>query len=96
MDDEYNSDKKPFVNYGVTEDPDKPISLKITMDERVWLVDAKRLIRQTKTSTALKQLARIGYEQVLLDTKIKVILDTVLGNVKRNDRTGVTESEYEL
>jgi len=61
-----------------------------------WFEQAKRLIQQPKNSTALKQLAKLGYVHVLQDKKIMEMLDIVINNFRRNQRTGVTESEFKV
>lgn len=88
-------EKKPFVRYNIDSDNDT-FTVRITENDKEWFVEAKKLIKQPKNSTALKQLAEIGFRHVLHDEKIKQILDTVLNNSRRNQRTGVTESEYNI
>jgi len=69
---------------------------RITKEDAVWFEHAKRLIQQPKNSTAMKQLARLAYEYVLHDDKILRMLDTVMNNYRRNQRTGTTESEFKI
>ena len=87
--------KKPFVDYGKNT-PNAPIAVKLSTDERVWLKEAMLLLRQPKVSTALKQLARIGYAQVILDKKTSWILDMVFNNDRRNNRNGIVDVEAEI
>lgn len=75
---------------------DKKFSVRIMPDEVGWFEHGKRIMQQPKNSTALKQLAKIGYELVIHDKKIMELLDTVINNSRRNQRTGVTESEFKI
>lgn len=75
---------------------DITFTTRITNDDLIWFEHAKRLIQQPKNSTAMKQLARLAYEYVLHDKKIMQMLDTVINNYRRNQRTGVTEGEFKI
>ena len=89
-------DAPPFVLNVQEEERIKTFTVRVTDDLKEWFVDAKKTIRQPKNGTAIKQLAYIGYMQVLHDEKIKAILDTVTHNSKLNIISGVTEKEYEI
>lgn len=70
-------------------DKSETFTIRINTDERRQLDEAKRFIQQTKDSTALKQLAWIGLRRVLHDAETHYLLDVVLNNRRRNERTGV-------
>jgi len=75
---------------------DIKFSVRITPEEKDWFQDGKLILRQPKNSTAMKQLAKIGYDQVIHDKKTRDLLNTVINNSRRNQRTGVTESEFNI
>ena len=69
---------------------------RLSAEDLKWFEHAKRLIQQPKNSTAMKQLAKLGYSHVLHDKKIMELLETVVNNFRKNQRTGVTESEFKI
>lgn len=92
---EYNIEKKPFVKYREEENKDI-FTIRLVEEDKKWFEDAKRMIQQPKNSTALKQLAKLGYVFVLHDQKVKDLLVTVIENTRKNKRIGITESEYDI
>ena len=87
---------KPFVNYVDSDDKDfkKPIlSVRLNKEEYLDLQEAKKILQQSKDSTALKQLAKIGMFNVLHDEKMKHLLGTVFGNRRKNERIGLVDFE---
>ena len=80
------------------EDSEKQLvmSLKLNDEEKAWLMEGAKTIRQSKLSTALKQLAKIGYSKVVLDKETNTILDTIFENSRRNERMGINDVETEL
>lgn len=93
---EYNIEKKPFTKYKLDEENKDVFTIRLVEEDKKWFEDAKRLIQQPKNSTALKQLAKLGYEFVLHDQKVKDLLSTVIENTRKNKRVGITESEYNI
>ena len=91
-------EKTKFVNYTLEEErnPDKDVvfSTRLNNTDKNWFLPAKRYLKQPKNSTAMKQLAEIGAIIVLHDPKMAKIIDVVLNNSRRNERTGVSENEY--
>ena len=67
-------------------------TVRLNPDERTQLEEDKRFLEQTKDSTAMKQLARIG-SIVIHDKKIAAILGVVMGNQRRNKRLGIVDFE---
>lgn len=59
---------------------------------REELEACKPILNQTRDTTALKQLARIG-AFVIHDKKMKVILDIVIHNKRKNKRSGIIDYE---
>lgn len=68
------------------------INVRMNKEDRAKLELAKKTMRQPKDSSALKQLAWIGYN-VIHEEKTKEILDIIFENSRRNKRTGLTEFE---
>lgn len=64
--------------------------VRFNKEERHMLESGKKLINQSKDSTALKQLATIG-AIVLHDKKMVSIIDIVFNNSRKNKRTGIGE-----
>lgn len=72
------------------------MSLKYNDKEKDWLLKGATALRQSKLSTAIKQLAYIGYTKVVLDKETKHIIDFIFENSRRNDRMGIDDVELEL
>jgi methylphosphotriester-DNA--protein-cysteine methyltransferase len=90
--------KKPFVNYTLEEEKN-PLDITFTVritPKDTWFNEAKKLINQPKNSTALKQLAEIGFENVAHDRLISKIFNIIKDNLRRNERIGVAESDYKI
>ncbi len=89
-------EKKPFTQYNLDDEnneKDKKIkedtfTIKMNPKERKDFEEGKRLILQSKDSTAMKQLAKVGTE-VLLSKKQKLIDDIILNNYRKNIRMNV-------
>lgn len=87
---------KPFVKYKDEEEEDfkKPIlSVRLNKEEFQDLQVAKKIIQQSKDSTALKQLAKVGMYNVIHDDKMKHLLSTIFGNRRKNERIGIVDFE---
>lgn len=80
---------EPFTRYHEDKQIDS-FSVRLNADERKQLEADKELLQQSKDSTALKQLAELGHV-VLHDGKIGHYLRTVLGNVRKNRRLGISD-----
>ncbi len=93
-------EKQPFRRYKLDQERDKadeqPFTLRLTDKDKVWFNSARKAIKQPKRSTAMKQLAEIGAMIVLHDQKIAKILEVVGGNLYRNERVGIPDSEFEM
>lgn len=92
-----NIEKQPFQNYRLDEekvyDKFETISLKLNKEERLKLNEAKKLLQQEKDSTCIKQVFEIGLAYVILDPKIKILIETISNNKRRNQRMGIVEVE---
>jgi hypothetical protein len=87
-------EQKPFVRYNIKDDKDFEVfTVKMNSDEMSWLMDGAIRLRQPKKSTALKQLAEIGYAKVLQDEKV---LESLANNARKNRRLGVDEMEQDI
>jgi hypothetical protein len=64
------------------------IKVKLNEDEKAWLKVGMETIKQIKISTALKQLAKIGYAEVAQNQKIKLFSETLCENLRRNKERG--------
>lgn len=85
--------KQRFRRYNLEREDDN-FTIRLTEKDKVWFLPAKTFIKQPKRSTAMKQLAEIGAMVVLHDRKTSKILDVIGGNMRRNDRLGIPESEF--
>ena len=83
--------QEPFVRYHEEKQVDS-FAIRLSKDgsERELLEKAKKILEQTKDSTAIKQLAWIGAE-VILDQKIKRLIDNVTNNRRKNKRLGIID-----
>lgn len=84
----------PFRKYNLDEENKKvdSFTVKLNKEERLEFEQWKIAIQQTKDSSALKQLARIGSE-VILDNKTKAITTTILNNYRKNKRLNIVDFE---
>lgn len=71
-------------------------SIKLNDQEMDWLMKGAEVIRQPKLSTALKQLAYIGYTKVVLDSETHAIIDYIFNNSRKNERLGIGDIGEEL
>jgi len=83
---------KPFTPYKLEEDrkggKGRTFTIWMSDEEYAWLQDQKKLIRQPKDSTALKQLARIG-ANMLGRPEMTYAIDTLFKNNRKNERLGI-------
>ena len=86
--------QEPFIRYHEKKKVDT-ISVKLNAQERAMIQDSKQILEQAKDSTVLKQLARIGYESITRDSTGR-ILRILFKNKRKNKRTGVPESEFQI
>jgi len=88
--------KVPFRNYTLDEDKkDKGfviITLKLNAIEQAQLIKDKKILEQTKSSTAIKQLWKIG-SKVMFQDKTREIIETIKGNIRKNKRSNVVDFE---
>lgn len=86
--------KEPFRKYHLDEEGKKidTFSVRLNEEERELLERSKKVIEQTKDSTAIKQLAFIG-AKVILEEKTSYILNTVIGNKRKNKRLNIVDFE---
>ncbi len=84
--------QEAFRSYNLEEEGKSKdtFTIRLNPEERKQLNEDKELLQQSKDSTALKQLARIG-SIVLHSQKIAAILEVVTGNKRRNKRLGVVD-----
>lgn len=73
-------------------DISKVIPVRLNTEERTRLNASKKILQQSKDSTALKKLADIGYI-VLHDQQTGKIIKSIFDNKRRNERSGVGEVE---
>ena len=86
--------QKPFVKYKLDEEKDnekrETFTVSLNKAERQELEDDKKILQQSKDSTAIKQMWRIG-RIVLHDDMTGKILKEILQNRNRNKRLGIVE-----
>jgi len=82
----------PFVKQHLEEEGKKldTFTIWLNSDDREMLDKAKKLMHQTKDSTAVKTLAWIG-AKTLGDQKVEYILDIVMSNKRKNKRLGIVD-----
>ena len=89
-------EKQPFRNYTLDEDKQEKgyivLTLKLNLEEQAQLIKDKKIIEQTKSGTAIKQLWKIG-SKVLHDQKMIQIIETIIGNRRKNKRGNVADFE---
>lgn len=84
-------EQKPFIRYNEEKIADT-FTIKLNDVERKEFEEFKKILEQSKDSTAMKQLAWIG-AKVLLDSKTSYILKVVFDNKRKNKRIGILEFE---
>ena len=83
-----------FTKYHLDEENKKldAFTIRLNIEEREILNRSKKILEQTKDSTAIKQLAFIG-AKVLHEQKTAYILGTVFRNKRNNKRLNIVEFE---
>ena len=88
--------KKAFRSYTLDEDKqDKGfvvITLKLNAEEQAQLIQDKKLLEQTKSGTAIKQLWKIG-SKVVFQEKTREVIEIVKGNIRKNKRSNIVDFE---
>ena len=82
----------PFTRYHDEKKVDS-FSVRFNEEERNQFEIAKKVIEQVKDSTALKQFAQIGMNNVLHDKKTALLLGVLFKNKRNNKRLGVPDFE---
>jgi len=86
--------QEPFIRYHLEKKEDT-FSVKINPEERAIIQHAKKILRQPKDSTVLKQLAKIGYKSITRP-EIEEIINILFNNDRKNTRLGIPETEFEI
>jgi len=81
--------QEPFVRYNEEKVADN-FTVRLNAEERVALDEAKKILHQSKDSTAIKQLAMIG-TKTIQDQKMLQFLEVVLNNYRKNKRLGIVD-----
>jgi len=86
--------KEPFRKMHLDEEGKQQdvFTIRLNKEERELLDKCKKILEQSKDSTAFKQLANIG-TNVIHDKLMGGILVTVFKNKQRNKRHGIVEFE---
>jgi len=84
-------EKEPFVKYNL-EDAIDTFTIRLNKMERARFEDDKKIIEQSKDSTAMKQLALIG-SIVLRDDLMRSLFGVVFENKRKNARLGIVDFE---
>ena len=87
--------RPPFSGTKLEEEknPDELIfTVRLNTKEKAWLQEGKKIIQQQKDSSALKQLAEIGFKCVTTPEN-KLLLELIFNNKRKNQRTGLSEFE---
>lgn len=84
----------PFEpQYLEEEREEKPdvFTIRLNKDQREEFNQAKKVIEQSKDSTAMKQLAWIGIANVIHDKKTALILGSLFKNKRNNKRNNIVD-----
>lgn len=84
-------EKEPFVRYNEEKKADT-FTVWLSVEDRKILEDAKKILEQSKDSTALKQLAWIG-AKTIGSPQTAELLGIVFKNKQKNKRTGIVDFE---
>lgn len=76
-------------------DKRRVLTLSLNVEEYNLLVEDMRLLEQSKDSTALKQLWKVG-RAVLHDPETGLIIRSIFHNLRKNKRMGIQNVEAEL
>lgn len=83
-------EKEPFRRYTEGEKPKQDsFTIWLNEEERKELEYCKNIIQQPKDSTALKQLAHIGYLKLIGDHSFRWLLGQFSRNVYNNRKLGI-------
>lgn len=88
-------EKTPFQSYTLDEDKEegrRTFTVSVNLEEDKQLQEDKKILQQTKDSTAIKQLAELGHF-VLHSTSTGHAMQIILENKRKNQRLGITEFE---
>jgi len=85
-------EKKPFVKYDLEDNKIDVVTVKFNKEEREALEESKKIIEQSKDSTALKTLAWIG-AKVIREAKTKYLIESIFKNKRNNVRSGIADFE---
>jgi len=84
-------ENKPFVKYNLDDEIKvDSFTMRFNKEERTRFEADKLILKQKKDSTAMKQLASLG-SIVIHDPKMKRNLEIILGNSRRNKRSGIAD-----
>ena len=81
--------QEPFRKYN-TEEKQDTFTIRLNDQERADLEKDKKVLKQTKDGTAIKQLAALG-RIVLHEGKTGCIIDIVTNNSRKNQRIGIND-----
>lgn len=91
--------KHPFQPYKLEEERGqekrKVYTISLNQEEQAMLIDDMKTLQQAKEGTTIKILWKIGRE-VLHDKKTGKIIHAIFGNLRKNERLGITDIEPEL
>lgn len=89
-------DQEPFTSYKLDEERSKDsgetFTIWLSKKERAWLNEQKRLLKQPKDSTCIKQLAKLG-AHLLGQPSTAFLVKTLFKNEANNERLGIHEIE---
>lgn len=89
-----NIEQAPFRKYNLDEEGKRvdSFTIRLNAEERAQFEQDKKVIQQTKDSTAMKQLAYIG-AKVIHSQNIADILQVIIGNKRKNKRLNIVDFE---
>ena len=84
--------RPPFTDTG-KQTGHNTMRLRLNDEERDMISKAQRILNQSKAGTTMKQLAKIGYANVVSNPQTVNLLDIIYNNKRRNERNGIIEYE---
>jgi len=84
--------REPYTNMGKETGKDT-LRIRLNEQEAAMLAKAQQVLNQTKPGTALKQLAKIGYANVVNNPQTVEMLKIIYNNKRKNERLGIPDFE---
>lgn len=87
--------KPAYTNEGKNTNKDL-LKIRLNEEERNMIARAQIILKQPKKSTTMKQLAKIGFANVVSNPETMKIIEIIYNNKRKNYETGVSDPENML